>query len=122
MTKEEMKELGLCHVDNYMYSSTQENLRSAINYAEMAIDRTMRYMILKQNPNFAFNLDDSFKTSESYIEDAKRLLDAAYNEKVPYDKDFRLSLSQKLRRTETRLSYLREIESLMNKKEELAVA
>lgn len=122
MTKEEMKELGLCHVDNYMYSSTQENLRSAINYAEMAIDRTMRYMILKQNPNFVFNLDDSFKTSESYIEDAKRLLDAAYNEKVPYDKDFRLSLSQKLRRTETRLGYLREIESLMNKKEELAVA
>ena len=122
MTKEEMKELGLCHVDNYMYISTQENLRSAINYAEMAIDRTMRYMILKQNPNFVFNLDDSFKTSESYIEDAKRLLDAAYNEKVPYDKDFRLSLSQKLRRTETRLGYLREIESLMNKKEELAVA
>lgn len=122
MTKEEMKELGLCHVDNYMHSSTQENLRSAINYAEMAIDRTMRYMILKQNPNFVFNLDDSFKTSESYIEDAKRLLDAAYNEKVPYDKDFRLSLSQKLRRTETRLGYLREIESLMNKKEELAVA
>ena len=122
MTKEEMKELGLCHVDNYMYSSTQENLRSAINYAEMAIDRTMRYMILKQNPNFVFNLDDSFKTSESYIEDAKLLLDAAYNEKVPYDKDFRLSLSQELRRTETRLGYLREIESLMNKKEELAVA
>lgn len=122
MTKEEMKELGLCHVDNYMHSSTQENLRSAINYAEMAIDRTMRYMILKQNPNFVFNLDDSFKTSESYIEDAKRLLDAAYNEKVPYDKDFRLSLSQKLRRTETRLGYLREIESLVNKKEELAVA
>ena len=121
MTKEEAKDLGLNNWKIICGDSEEENLDYFIGCLEDQIGSAMKRIIDKRrtNEHQYYTARDCFEYADTFVEDAKVLLDIVFKQSIREQKYNRYGLKSRLESAIERLGYARELEKLLEETEAL---
>lgn len=121
MTKEEAKDLGLNNWKIICGNTEEENLDYFIGCLEDQIGSAMKRIIDKRRTNEYqyYTARDCFEYADTFVEDAKILLDIVFKQSIREQKYNRYGLKSRLESAIERLGYARELEKLLEETEGL---
>lgn len=121
MTKEEAKDLGLNNWKIICGNTDGENVDYFIGCLEDQTGSAMKRIIDKRRTNGHqfYTARDCFEYADTFVEDAKILLDIVFKQSIREQKYNRYGLKSRLESAIERLGYARELEKLLEETEAL---